>query len=106
MKTAERKAVDGERIQATLSQFVAQAPALSRRPQRRHRRVAQAQAKPERTVGRNTLLHRHRVLPDGGKIFRPRFTGMDVEAVGQMQRRMLVQLHGFLSTDFQRLKPA
>jgi len=31
---------------------------------------------------------------------------MDVEAVGQMQRRMLVQLHGFLSTDFQRLKPA
>ena len=54
---------------------------------------AEPQPEPEPAVRRDKLLHAHRLLSDGREVLRPRLAGMDVQAVREMKRWLVLEDH-------------
>ena len=54
---------------------------------------AEPQPEAEPTFWRDELLHSHRVFADGREILRPGFSGVDIQAVGEVERRLMLEDH-------------
>ena len=107
MKTAIRKAVDRKWVELVLGKELARfvdERGVADQLRRGVMRKPQAEAEP--LIRRDERLHRRGLFADRREIVRPAFARMNVQAVGEMKRRSVLDNHAGRSNAFSSLMAA